>query len=400
MDDTRASRQLLQAALRSGDERARLPLAGMLLDGRDGPIDPDGAIEVLEPAEPGNAIARRMLTTAMALRPGGFPDAVRRRLEHARAGDRDAAVQMGVLLLDSHPAQSLELLQGAARQGAGLAAAALLHHAKNHEGLWPELEDWLNALMSAGYPLAGPLKTAMANMARTSHAPVLPADTDGLEHLDPASRAAKASPAQLGETPRIQSHSAAVGHALCDYLLAAAWPTLRRAEVFDPVTGRSSQDAHRKAYSASIPRSFQDLVVARIVADMAACTGTTTAFAENLAILLYYPGDEYKPHLDCFTSDEGWAGAELTAQGQRRATTLAALNSGYEGGETRFPRLDLSWRGEKGDMLSFENVTRDGTPDPLSLHQGLPVTAGWKALASLWVREQAPGAAGIAERTS
>ncbi|HCY56271.1 MAG TPA: peptidyl prolyl 4-hydroxylase subunit alpha, partial [Oceanicaulis sp.] len=67
-------------------------------------------------------------------------------------------------------------------------------------------------------------------------------------------------------------------------------------------------------------------------------------------------------------------------------------------GETKFPRLDISWRGKKGDVLSFENVTRDGSPDPLSLHQGLPVTSGWKALASLWVREQAPGASGIAER--
>lgn len=392
------SRRLLQSALKSGDDRARLPLAGLLLDGRGGPVDLDGAVKVLEPMEAGNAIARRMLTTAMALRPGGFPGAIRRRLEHARKGDRDAAVQLGVLLLDSHPAQSFDLLQGAARQGAGLAAAALLHHARNHGGLWPELEHWLIGLAATAYPLAGPLKTAMTDMPRTSRAPVLATDPEELERLDTAWPTSEASRTTLSETPSIQSYNAMVSHASCDYLLAAVWPTLRRAEVFDPVSGRTSLDAHRKAYSASIPRSFQDLAIARIVACMSACAGTSAAFAENLAILLYYPGDEYKPHLDCFTSDDGWASAELAAQGQRRATSLVSLNGGYSGGETKFPRLDISWRGKKGDVLSFENVTRDGSPDPLSLHQGLPVTSGWKALASLWVREQAPGASGIAER--
>ena len=400
LGNSHASRQLLQSALASGDERARLPLAGMMLDGRGGPIDPDGTVAVLEPVEPGHAIARRMLATAMALGPGGFPGAIQRRLEHAQAGDRDAAVQVGVLLLNSHPAQSFELLQGAARQGAGLAAAALLHHAKNHKGLWPELERWLNELMATGYPLAGPLKTEMAQMPRTSRAPVLPADTEGFEMIGLARPMSATSPAELSEAPSIRSHTAVVSHASCDYLLAAAWPTLRRAEVFDPVTGRTSLDAHRKAYSASIPRSFQDLAIARVVADMATCAGTSASFAENLAILLYYPGDEYKLHLDCFTSDDGLASAELAAQGQRRATSLAPLNGSYGGGETRFPRLDINWRGEKGDVLSFVNVTAAGSPDPLSLHQGAPVVSGWKALASLWVREQMPGTAGIAERTA
>jgi prolyl 4-hydroxylase len=71
---------------------------------------------------------------------------------------------------------------------------------------------------------------------------------------------------------------------------------------------------------------------------------------------------------------------------QRILTALVYLSDDYEGGETTFPHIGLSFRGRTGDALIFRNAGPDGRPDPLSLHAGLPVTKGIKYLASRWIR--------------
>lgn len=392
------ARALLHEAVRAGEDRARTVLAGVLLDGRGGPVDPQGAVAVLEPLEASDPLARRMLATAIALGPDGFPAAASRRLEHARAGDREAAVELGVLLADIQPALAFELLNGAARRGAGLAAAALIHFARQRGGIWPELDSWLTGLTATAYPLAGPLKAAMQALERVPEPPRIPADTGDFSALAPEWGLDDLAGTVLHENPAVRSRTAAISPVMCDYLLAASWPVLRRAEIFNTLTGKTNLDPHRKAYSTSIGRSLQALPVAYMTARMAACTGASALHGEGLAVLLYYPGDEYRQHLDCFADDDGWASAELAAQGQRRATALTVLSDRFEGGETRFDRMDVQWRGRTGDMLTFVNVTDSGAPEPLSLHAGSAITSGWKALASLWVRERIPGASGIAER--
>jgi prolyl 4-hydroxylase len=392
------ARSLLQRAVSEGEERARLTLAGVLLDGRGGPVDPQGALAALHPIEAADPLARRMLAAAIALGPGGMAAAAQKRLEHARNGDREAAVDLGVLLIAHAPALALELLSDAARRGSGLAAAALLQLAREHGGLWPELEQQLGALLSSAYPLAGPLKASMAELPRIGAPPQMEDDAGGFDRLDPAYGLDSDADTPLSDAPAIRARQGAIAPAVCNYLLAASWPDLRRAEVFNAQSGRTQEHPHRKAYSTSLPRSLQALPVLHMSARMAAATGARPLHGEGLAVLIYYPGDEYRQHLDCFTDDDGWASAELAAQGQRRATALTALNERFEGGETVFPRLDVGWRGRTGDMLTFENVTADGSPDPMSLHAGSAVRSGWKALASLWVRERVPGETGIAER--
>lgn len=396
--DLQEARALLHEAVRAGEDQARTVLAGVLLDGRGGPVDPQGAVEALEPLEAGDPLARRMIATAIALGPDGFPAAASRRLQHARAGDREAAVELGVLLAEARPALAFELLNDAARRGAGLAAAALIHFARQG-GLWPELEAWLTGLAGTAYPLAGPLKIAMQALERVPEPPTLPPDPDGFCALAPQWGLDGLAATVLHEDPPVLARSAAISPVMCDYLLAASWPVLRRAEIFNTQTGKTNLDPHRKAYSTSIGRSLQALPIAYMTARMAACTGASALHGEGLAVLLYYPGDEYRQHLDCFADDDGWASAELAAQGQRRATALTVLSDRFEGGETRFDRIGVQWRGRTGDTLTFVNVTASGEPEPLSLHAGSAITTGWKALASLWVRERIPGPAGIAERT-
>jgi prolyl 4-hydroxylase len=75
---------------------------------------------------------------------------------------------------------------------------------------------------------------------------------------------------------------------------------------------------------------------------------------------------------------------------QRILTALIYLTEDYEGGETKFLRTGLSFRGRTGDLLLFRNVMADGRPDLMTEHAGLPVTKGRKMIASRWIWRQAP----------
>lgn len=50
------------------------------------------------------------------------------------------------------------------------------------------------------------------------------------------------------------------------------------------------------------------------------------------------------------------------------------------GGETRYPKPDLTVRGATGLGILHYNVTPDGEPDERSTHVGLPVEEGEKWL--------------------
>ncbi len=56
--------------------------------------------------------------------------------------------------------------------------------------------------------------------------------------------------------------------------------------------------------------------------------------------------------------------------------------------ETGFAKFSTQFRGQPGAALIFDNVLADGAGDPLTLHAGLPPTAGEKWLLSQWIRER------------
>ena len=164
----------------------------------------------------------------------------------------------------------------------------------------------------------------------------------------------------------------------CDYLVERAEPVLRPSVIVDPATGRPKPDPVRTSDGMNFGPGQQDAVVAALAARMAAAAGTSTDCGEPLHILRYRPGQEYKPHSDALPGTEN----------QRSWTAIVYLNDGYAGGETVFPELALSAKGEPGDCLVFRNVRADGSGDPRARHAGTPVTDGVKWLASRWIRER------------
>ncbi len=109
--------------------------------------------------------------------------------------------------------------------------------------------------------------------------------------------------------------------------------------------------------------------------------------SEEIQVVRYFPGEEFKPHLDAFDDSEGGTRARAAYGGkQRDATILIYLRSPEEGGETLFPELGLTIPSTPRAALFWRNVRSDGTIDARLLHGGAPVRRGVKYAANLWLR--------------
>ena len=112
------------------------------------------------------------------------------------------------------------------------------------------------------------------------------------------------------------------------------------------------------------------------------------AMLEAFAVLHYAPGEAYGEHVDFLDPAIPAYAAELAQRGQRVATCLIYLNDDYEGGETEFPKLGLSFKGGKGDALIFFSTDPSGHPDRRTVHAGRTPTSGEKWLLSQFFRDR------------
>ena len=184
----------------------------------------------------------------------------------------------------------------------------------------------------------------------------------------------------LSEAPSVQTASGFLTYEECDYLVHKAEPRLTPSIVTDRATGRRMLHPDRRSDGTFFGVGTEDLVVNAINRRIAAISNTRPEQAEPLQVFRYGAGGEFRPHFD--SVQEGG--------NQRILTALVYLSDDYEGGETRFLRVGLDFRGSKGDLLLFSNVTEDGRPDPLAEHAGLPVRSGSKIVASRWIWREPP----------
>ncbi|MGZ2412710.1 prolyl 4-hydroxylase [Sphingomonas sp. F9_3S_D5_B_2] len=162
----------------------------------------------------------------------------------------------------------------------------------------------------------------------------------------------------------------------CAYLNMVAEPGFLPSVVTSDGGARDHVDSARTSEGSTMNWLLVDPAIQALNVRVATASGTTVEQGEPLQVLRYAVGQQFRPHSDWI---EG-------APNQRIKTALVYLNSGYEGGETRFINAGIDVKGAVGDAIIFRNAADDGTPDPLSLHAGLPVTAGVKLIASRWIR--------------
>ena len=131
-----------------------------------------------------------------------------------------------------------------------------------------------------------------------------------------------------------------------------------------------------------------DPFVAGIAQRIAAFLGLDPARGEPLQGQRYAIGQQFKPHTDCFEPGGlGYAEYCGTA-GQRTWTGMVYLNVPEAGGATRFKHLDKTFQPETGKIMAWNNLLPSGLPNPMTLHQGMPVRAGTKYLITAWFRQK------------
>lgn len=171
----------------------------------------------------------------------------------------------------------------------------------------------------------------------------------------------------------------------CEGLIAAARPRLERSLTVQTQTGGAQLNADRTSDGMFLRRGESELV-ARIEARIARLLRWPVEYGEDLQVLHYLPGAQYKPHHDYF--DPGAAGTAKILQrgGQRVATLVIYLNDPQAGGATTFPELGLEVAPQRGNAVFF--AYDRPSPATRTLHGGAPVLAGEKWVATKWLRER------------
>eukprot|EP01114_Cavostelium_apophysatum_P013871 TRINITY_DN3456_c0_g1_i1.p1 TRINITY_DN3456_c0_g1~~TRINITY_DN3456_c0_g1_i1.p1 ORF type:complete len:335 (-),score=49.14 TRINITY_DN3456_c0_g1_i1:79-1083(-) len=180
----------------------------------------------------------------------------------------------------------------------------------------------------------------------------------------------------------------------CDEMIEAGAKSLRESQVVADeskfITGKAP-GGERKAEIRSSKGSWlnhfgDEPFVQKFARRNSLWSGIPRDHGEMIQFLQYQVGQFYLPHTDWF--DPVTAGQHLENGGQRYASVLCFLNDVEEGGETNFPKVNLSVPPTKGAAILWYNTFSNGTVDPMSLHGGNPVKKGVKYVAVQWLREK------------
>lgn len=179
--------------------------------------------------------------------------------------------------------------------------------------------------------------------------------------------------AQLYELPDFLSR------AECEELMAA----IDRQLVPSTVTRgdssyRTSRTCHLRGTDAEL--------AARLDQRLADLLGVDPSLSESLQGQRYDPGQYFKEHTDWFAPDTDEFTAHTNPGGQRTWTVMIYLNTVSSGGQTCFKRLGRCFTPVQGLALAWNNLMADGSPNPFTLHEAMPVEQGYKWVITKWFR--------------
>jgi len=129
---------------------------------------------------------------------------------------------------------------------------------------------------------------------------------------------------------------------------------------------------------------FVEAIDARICTLM----GLKARQGETLQGQRYAVGQQFKAHHDYFHADQPYWAAERARGGQRCWTAMIYLDQPASGGDTWFSNAGFRISPRTGMLLAWNNMDADGKPNPQTLHESVPVTAGIKNIVTKWYRER------------
>ena len=120
---------------------------------------------------------------------------------------------------------------------------------------------------------------------------------------------------------------------------------------------------------------------------IAGLLGLDPLYGETMQGQRYAPGQQFRAHHDYFFQTESYWERVTQDGGQRTWTAMIYLNTVEEGGATWFPQAGIRIAPKRGLLLAWNNMSADGSPNQLTLHEGMPVISGVKYVITKWFRE-------------
>jgi prolyl 4-hydroxylase len=121
---------------------------------------------------------------------------------------------------------------------------------------------------------------------------------------------------------------------------------------------------------------------------IAALLGIDPPHGETMQGQRYAPGQQFRAHHDYFHESQPYWPRMEAEGGQRTWTAMIYLNEVEEGGATWFPQAGIKVPPKQGMLLAWNNMRPDGSPNPMTLHEGMAVVAGTKYIVTKWFRER------------
>ncbi|GAA4868105.1 2OG-Fe(II) oxygenase [Luteimonas vadosa] len=373
-----------QRAAEGGHRRAQVELARMHLYGIVEGANPVAGVDWLSRAEAaGNPIAAYLMAMvalggALAPRDQRINERLRLAIDEGLPPAlRAAAIHFGRKPHPEDQALCIRLLERAAEGGDRVAACLLAERLANGEGtpaqpeaaedLWRQLESQGVARLPA--VSAGPPRQAGSTPRHLALEDVLSAPSSTV----------------LSKQPRVAVVDGLLSADECRLLIATSQPMLRGSQTTDPDTGDAIAMPIRTSSDASLDPIQEDFALRAVQLRLCAAAGVDLVQAEHLTVLRYEPGQQYRPHRDYLPP--ATIARDGPQAGNRMRTICVYLNDVEAGGATEFPGPGVSIAPKAGSAVVFDNLLPDGSPDPDSVHAGLPVDRGVKWLGTLWLRQ-------------
>jgi len=143
---------------------------------------------------------------------------------------------------------------------------------------------------------------------------------------------------------------------------------------------RTSRTCHLRGSDAGLAERLDQRLAALFAVD--------ARLSEPLQGQRYDPTQYFKEHTDWFAPGTEEFTTHANPGGQRTWTVMIYLNTVARGGQTCFKRLGRCFTPVQGLALAWNNLMADGTPNPFTLHEAMPVQEGNKWVITKWFRAQ------------
>lgn len=311
-------------------------------------------------------------------------------------GDVEAMTRLGKRLLigDRAPVQSSKggQLLGKASVEGGAEAMAILSVlyavGELYEQSWPRALTCLTLAAERGWESAQEqlrLLTTDQNLAQRESSATLwqeLASSIDLEAWNKPPQEYK----MLSESPLVLSYPDFIPKNICQWIVKNSEGSLKPAMVYDSVSQTETTNAVRSNTVRMFNLIDTNFINILIQARMSASVNIPFRHLEAITVLHYDVGQQIANHYDFIDPDSPDYEEQIRVRGQRVITFLAYLNDDYEGGETEFPTLEVSHKGQCGEGLFFVNALDDGSADIRSLHAGRPIAFGEKWIITQFIR--------------